>query len=754
MSLVKKIQAFWTASIRRQLVLGIITVHAVLMSIFVYDLVEQQSRFLHQQSIEQANSLAKTLASNSVSWIIANDVIGLEEVLESQRQYPDLQYAMVISPDGRVLSHTDISKTGLFLVDDESAKMLKGKVEQRLLIDYSRLVDVAAPIFSNDVLIGWARVGLGQEKNVSGLKTILRDGILYTLFAIVIGALFAVVMSKSITKGLKHLVDVADGIQKGQLNARSELKRVDELGHLSDDFNLMLDAIEKSKRDLQSLIDYSPAVIYAKDLDGRYIFINQKWAELFDADKKGIVGKTDHEIFEKAFADKFRENDLDVINAGHALDSEETAPHGDEIHTYVTVKFPLFDEQGKIYAVCGISTDITERKKIAQEKHSLEQQLFQSQKLQAIGQLTGGVAHDFNNMLAVILGFTELGLLKYGNSNDTLKNYLDEIYKAAQRGCELVNQMLIFSRKNQNEHIELESLNIVPMVKETVKMLQATFPANIKFELLVEPQQAYVVINPVMLSQIVMNLCINARDSMTNNGIITVTISQQTANQQECSSCHDSFNGEYVSLAIKDTGEGIDEETIKRIFDPFFSTKEVGKGTGMGLSVVHGIIHMLNGHMVVDSKVDKGTEFKVMLPLSDKRPIESVPIKANPHDLTGMKILVVDDEEAIIEYLEIILTTYGAEVTTFTDSQKALAFFKENTEKFDLVISDQTMPELLGTDMLREMLSLNENLACLLCTGYSESVKENTALAMGVKAFIMKPVNSSELLDTVSKYKP
>ena len=248
MMIISAVKDFWTTSIRRQMMVGVILVHAVLMSIFVYDLVDKQRTFLHEQSISQAKSLTETLAANSVSWILSDDYIGLEEVLNSQRHYPGLRYAMVLSPDGRVLGHSDTTKVGLYISKQEIALLAEAKRKvQRTLFDTVSLIDVVSPIFSNGQFIGWSRVGLGQDDIVLGLALLTRNGILYTLLAIFIGTLFAFFMAKSITKDLKHLVDVADGIKRGDLQLRSVLTRKDEIGHLSTDFNLMLDTIKKSE---------------------------------------------------------------------------------------------------------------------------------------------------------------------------------------------------------------------------------------------------------------------------------------------------------------------------------------------------------------------------------------------------------------------------------------------------------------------------------------------------------------------------
>ena len=230
--LTRGIQRFWTRSIRRQLMLGIAVVHAVLMTIFVVDLVERQRHFLTEQSIAQANSLAKTLAANSSSWLLARDLEGLNEVLQSQTGYPQLRYAMVLTPQGKVVAHTEPDKAGLYLVDEISRSLLESAAETQLLLADRQLVDTAHPVVTNSQLIGWARVGISQEAISTGLMTLTRNGVLYTLLAIVVGSLFALLMARGLTHGLQRLVVVADGIREGRRDLRSVTERDDEIGRL------------------------------------------------------------------------------------------------------------------------------------------------------------------------------------------------------------------------------------------------------------------------------------------------------------------------------------------------------------------------------------------------------------------------------------------------------------------------------------------------------------------------------------------
>lgn len=746
-------QKIWTASIRRQLMLGIILVHAVLMSIFVYDLVERQRAFLHTQSVEQAKGLATTLAVNSTTWVLANDVVGLEEILSAQIKYPSLRYAMVLSPKGQVLGHTEIEKVGLFLSDAISKKLLTAKQDQLILVNNDTSVDMASRIISNGVFIGWARVSLSQKENEKNLQIITRDGLGYTVLAIVIGGLFAFFMAKGITLGLQHIVDVAEGIKEGNQTLRADISRHDEIGKLGQDFNIMLDTIENSKRDLKAIMDNSPAIIHVKDTEGRFTFINRKFLTLYNMSSEDVLGKTLYELFTKDIADKIRRNDLDVISAGLAIESEEVAPHPDGVmHTYASVKFPLRDENDDIYALCGISTDITDRINMVKEQADLENQLLHTQKVQAIGQLTGGVAHDFNNLLSVILGYAELGQAMFGKENEKLNDYLDEIYKAGSRGRELIQQMMIYSRKDQSKN-DLMPLKIEAVIEETIGMLKATFPTSIHIETQVEKNIPNIKANASLISQVLMNLCINAKDGMSNEGNLLISANVEHFESNVCRSCAEVYSGDFVAIKIKDNGKGIPEDILNRIFEPFFTLKKVGEGTGMGLSVVHGVVHKLGGHIAVNSTIGEGTEFKILLPSSSEKIERSdsgiKDVKAK-FDFSGLRIMVVDDEPAVAGLLEAALQQCNARVDMFLDSQKALEYFKNNKEKIDMVITDQTMPNLTGIELSEKLLAIRKDIPIILCTGYSIDVNEESAHKLGIKAYMDKPVKNDNLYQIIN----
>ena len=741
-------------SIRRQLILGMVVVQAVLMSVFVYGLVERQQDFLHQQSIDKAKALATILAVNSISSVLANDVVGLEEILQAQKNYTGLHYAMVLNTNGKVLGHTEIDKVGLYLNDSISLGLLKSNKENNFLVENHNYIDVASAIKSNGKTIAWARVNLSLKDNLNNLQTLSRNGFIYTLLAICIGALFAFYMSKNLSKGLLDIVRVAEGIKGGDAKLRVNVTRSDELGKLGEDFNTMLDTIDKSKRDLQDIMDNSPAVIYVKDIKGRFTFINKQFEKVFHFTQKNIVGKTLHDIFPQQIADEMKNNDNDVLETGRALESEELAPQDDVAHTYRTVKFPLFDDNENIYAICGISTDMTDSINMTKDKAALETQLFHTQKMQAIGQLTGGVAHDFNNLLAVILGYAELSMSMFGKNNESLTKYLKEIETAGIRGRDLIKQMMIYSRKDQSDN-DIELVKIDTILNETVSMLKATFPSGIVIKTSIAENLPHVKGSSSLISQVLMNLCINAKDGMSNEGELDVKLSVESFSNEICQACHETYSGDYVTINIKDNGEGIPEEIITRIFEPFFTSKKVGEGTGMGLSVVHGAVHKLNGHILVESTVGVGTSFKILFPVSNETALPEVENKQEKpqYDFSDLHVLIVDDELAVAALLEASLENVKAKVTVFTDSEQALAYFAENSGVIDLVITDQTMPNLSGIELCEKLLALRADTKIILCTGHSADVTEKSAIELGVKRFIHKPIKILDLYNKINELK-
>jgi len=311
--------------------------------------------------------------------------------------------------------------------------------------------------------------------------------------------------------------------------------------------------------------------------------------------------------------------------------------------------------------------------------------------------------------------------------------------------------MLVFSRGGNSEP---RPLLLEPLVKEVVKMLQSTLPSNIAVTIQSEPGLSRAMIDPVQLNQVVVNLCLNARDAIPGNGEITVRLQRVEVADQSCASCREPVQGEFVELTVADTGVGIDRDALDHMFDPFFTTKEVGKGTGMGLSVVHGIVHHCGGHLATETSPGLGSAFRVWLPpvapeLTTPAPGEER-LREAPRTIAG-HILLVDDEPSVVNCLTEVLTGAGCRVTATVDSREALARFTEDPFAFDLVVTDQTMPGITGDALIAAISSVRPDVPVVLCTGHSEAIDEDEARALGIGAFLLKPVETGLLLDTVER---
>jgi signal transduction histidine kinase/ActR/RegA family two-component response regulator len=396
--------------------------------------------------------------------------------------------------------------------------------------------------------------------------------------------------------------------------------------------------------------------------------------------------------------------------------------------------------------------EIKERKQAEEEREQLQKQLLQARKMEAIGQLTGGIAHDFNNILASIMGFTELALHKFASTNEgKLFDYLTEVHRAGERARDLVAQMMAFSRGNSGSPQLLEAQ---PLVKEVVKMLSSILPASIQVATNFDKSMPAIRIDPLQLQQVVLNLCINARDAMQGKGHLSIHGRRTTVFKHVCASCHGKITGEFLELIVEDSGTGIEEGWLNRIFDPFFTTKDVGRGTGMGLSVVHGIVHKHGGHINVETKMGQGTKFRLLFPAKDSKKKTDCSNETKQellHQFGRGHILVVDDEPAITVFLEELLRGHGYYVTAFTNSKSALTFFETDPDSVNLVITDQTMPNLTGSELATSILSIRADIPIILCTGYSEQVDASSTKELNIRSFFTKPINTGELLTAVKQ---
>jgi PAS domain S-box-containing protein len=408
---------------------------------------------------------------------------------------------------------------------------------------------------------------------------------------------------------------------------------------------------------------------------------------------------------------------------------------------------PEYDVDGRVIGTRAMFLDITERKIAEQEAKQLEAQLLQAQKMEAIGTLAGGIAHDFNNILSAVIGYSELSLYDVTKDSPVHRN-LQQIYTAGLRARALVQQILMFSRKDERE---LRLLPPAPLVKEALNLLRSTLPATIEICQRFGSGIYPILADPTQIHQIVMNLCTNAAHAMEpEGGRLDVMLTQVRLSERDTQLHPGLEPGDYLKISIQDTGRGISPEIMSKIYDPYFSTKDKDKGTGLGLAVVHGIVQSYGGAISAYSEMNCGTTFNIYIPsqrdqIADERQEEPGLPRGSEH------VLLVDDEPTLVDVGQQMLERLGYRVSIASGSMAALKIFRNAPHAIDLVITDMTMPKMTGDKLAVELLTIRPELPIILCTGYSINISAEKALTMGIKAFLYKPIVEVDLARVVRK---
>ena len=413
-------------------------------------------------------------------------------------------------------------------------------------------------------------------------------------------------------------------------------------------------------------------------------------------------------------------------------------------------KAVLRDAAGRALHMIGTHVDITEQKRAQEEKEKLEAQLRHVHKMEAVGTLAGGIAHDFNNILAAVIGYTEMALTdvpRFGHA----KRFLDEVLKAGHRAKELVKQILAFSRMQQRR--ERLPVHIAPLIGEALKLLRASLPSTVEIRRKIEGETGTVLADATEIHQVLINLCTNAAQAMEERGgLLEVGLDGTVVDDSVAVIHKDLAPGDYIRLTVSDTGHGMEPDILERIFDPYFTTKEVGRGSGLGLAVVHGIVKRHQGAIDVCSKPGEGTTFTVYLPMVERgvtAPVQTE--RQTPIPRGGERILLIDDEQALADLGKEMLERLGYSVLAKTSAVEALEAFQAGPETFELIITDYTMPRMTGADLAGEMLRIRPDIPVILCTGFTEKIEERKARAMGISAFVLKPLNQREMGEVVRR---
>ncbi|MBL7076589.1 MAG: PAS domain S-box protein [Kiritimatiellae bacterium] len=493
---------------------------------------------------------------------------------------------------------------------------------------------------------------------------------------------------------------------------------------------------------LVAAIEQSAEAIVITDTDGIIEYVNPQFEQTTGYTIDEARGQTSRVLKSGKQDEIFYQNLWQTIKQGQIWRGNivNRKKNGQLFEERATIS-PVKNENGEIINFVAVTLDVT-------HETEMEERLQQAQKMEAIGTLAGGIAHDFNNILTSIIGYTQLAEAET-EGNEDAQTYLSQVRKAGNRASDLIKQILSFSRSNMRER---SLLNFASLVKEALKLLRSTIPSTIEIDQKIDDDSGLILADATQMHQVVMNLCTNAYQAIKEHGTITVALDEVTLDQVSPGMRADAHAPRYARLMVHDTGCGMDQDTEQRIFEPYFTTKQGGEGTGLGLSMVHSIVYAHDGYISVDSRVGKGTEFTLMFPIAragaqpeeEEAAAEVLPVGTE-------RILFVDDEEMITFLARTLLEGLGYKVVACTDSQHALATFRDDPDSFDLIVTDQTMPGLTGVDLAAEIRKIRDDVPIILCSGYSPDMTMSKMRRVGISEYVMKPIDRSILARAVRR---
>ncbi|MCP3876085.1 MAG: response regulator [Desulfobacteraceae bacterium] len=530
----------------------------------------------------------------------------------------------------------------------------------------------------------------------------------------------------------------------------SQLKKENKIyqGRLEELVKERTKELEESEKRYKAIFEYTGTAAVILEPDYTISMVNSKFCKIVGLKKSEIEWKKKWHAF---VADEHK----DVIiqydgqrnkNSQYKADQHEIIlinKDGSKKHTYATIAvLPGIDK------ITVSLLDISEKKEAEQKWNHLAKQLKNSQKMEAIGTLAGGIAHDLNNILSPVLGYSEMTMMDVEPDSKIYK-YSEKIQKAAYRAADLVNQILSINRSTIEEK---KPIRIHPVAKEVIKLLKGSIPSTIKITDKVDRNCGHVNADPTQIHQIIMNLCTNSFHAMeTTGGELTISLKEVSLSKEELIKHSNLTLSKYIELQVTDTGNGMDDKTQERIFDHYFTTKEEGKGTGLGLATVYNIVQSYDGEIFVQSDPEQGTSFTILLPIDYskinneiKRPKTNIKKK-----IAGEKILLIDDNKDIVEMCKKSLEANNYKVEAFSSSPEALNFFKAQHQNIDIVITDQTMPDITGVELAKQMKKINKTIPIILLSGYAKAVDLKEIDMAGISKFIKKPLSMDGLSNVI-----
>jgi PAS domain S-box-containing protein len=538
------------------------------------------------------------------------------------------------------------------------------------------------------------------------------------------------------------LVGVLIDITDIKMTEKALKERAREFGKLAADF-------DQKRRFLRCLIDSIPDLIFFKDNSGAYLGCNKAFADFAGRAEEKLLGHTDPDIFPKEVAELFSRIDRQALSLGTVYRNEEWADYPDGRRVLLdALRTPYYDHDGHVLGLIGICRDISDRKRIEEERKKLEMQLLHAQKMEAIGQLAGGIAHDFNNILTVIIGYSEIIAMRLEKSSP-LRRYVKLISTSAERASELTGGLLSFSRK---QVLNTKPIDLCGLVRGMEKMLGRLIREDIDFRTTVSEKELIIMADEGKIEQVLMNLVTNAKDAMPKGGYLSVEVAHSVMDERFIHAHGCGEPGSYACISVSDTGHGMDDETQRNIFDPFFTTKEVGKGTGLGMSIVYGIIKQHNGYINVYSEPDRGTVFRIYLPIiSKEKEGDKGAQEVSPSAGGTETILLAEDEKTVRELHGMILEEAGYTVIEAGNGKDAFDKFMENKAQVDILALDVIMPKIDGKTLYEEIRKVRPDMKALFMSGYTKDIVMDRGILEDEFSFMSKPIKAAELLKEVRR---
>ncbi len=615
------------------------------------------------------------------------------------------------------------------------------------------LMTIRQPITFNGRVIG----NIELQDNMLYIKQfrahLYRSLSVIVLILLIAGSVIILKLSSIISRPLLDLANLADQVASDQdYSRRVHVSGYDEIGKLGRSVNIMLEAIDQKTAEIQAsesrfriLVDQGVDSFFMHDMDGNFVNVNQQACKKLGYTKAELLKLTVADIDGDSVPRQDMLNIWQNLEPGDVFTLESHHKCRDGKIIPVEVRIGTLEIDGKTYMV-SLARDITERLASQKEKHAMEVQLQQAQKMESIGTLAGGIAHDFNNILSAIMGYSQLAELNVEPGSD-LAGYIQQISKAGNRAAELVKQILAFSRQQQQEKTPLQ---ISIIVKEALKLLRASIPTTIKIERNIE-SNALILADATQIHQVIMNLCTNAYHAMADHGgILAVYLKEiDVDDTRKLDTIAEIPPGRYVVLSVSDTGAGMTEEIKNKVFEPYFTTKEQGRGTGLGLSVVLGIVKGHHGRIGVYSVPGEGTTFNVYLPVITAK-IKEEAVPELPPPAHGERVMVVDDEQEIRRLTCKFLNDAGYKTESFTNGLEAWEAWQANPDKWDILLTDRTMPKMTGEELIARVRGLRPDAVVILCSGYNREISGDAPVMNGV-VYLPKPIDRLSLLNCLAK---